>query len=185
MDKLLATLSAYASVFNFTGTPWVTPLESILEVGRTMDLIKNFRQLGENWDGEGGQTFKEATIAHSLVIVEYVTSRGLPCPDVSPNPHGTIAMEWENKNGHAYVEVGKQQLTALFKATDRRTIFSLDRVDAADGSIVESIVFELNALLYPDLLTMDYMSRWARTEFEAQKTSNYSLVDPYEVAGSY
>ncbi len=163
-------------------------LES-LETYQTIDILRRLRQLPDNWDGEGAVAFKECAIENSISIVQFIASQHLPDPDVSPNPHGTVAMEWENDYGYAYVEVGSTKLTALIKTSARKLIFSLDRVEADDIENLRSLAFHLQSVLYPDSAPMisskditATSEKWAGPLFDANNLSTQSLVAVYDVA---
>lgn len=164
-------------------------LESPWELLQCLKIIRSFRDYPDNWDGEGSVTFKEKTITNACNIVEFLSLQSIPSPDVSPNPHGTIALEWENDEGYAYVEIGTSQLTALIKTLDRRMVFALDRVDATEVQVLRSLAFQLRAVLYLNLT--DFVSsvdngelrhRWSQPLFDAHKITNQSLVASYEIA---
>lgn len=155
--------------------------DSLVETSQCLQTIQSFADLPDNWDDAGGVTFKKETVANARALMEFMTSRAIPCPDVSPNPHGTIAMEWENDQGYAYVEVGASQLTALVKTVDRRLVFYLDRVNARTITFWSGLAFQLQSVLFPQLITRPM---WISTSVTGLEKSSQSLAAPYAIATS-
>lgn len=83
--------------------------------------IKDFVELPENWDGYGavpvfpaiGNTADQLLAILSDTFIERIS-------DVFPNPHGTIAIEWENRNKEKLaLEIGKENYSYFVRYKDR------------------------------------------------------------------
>jgi hypothetical protein len=62
----------------------------------------------QNWDGYGAEPIGQLTsgnTSHALTILSYQ----LPMPDITPNPNGTLSLEWETGAGSAHLEIGRTQ----------------------------------------------------------------------------
>lgn len=193
MHKFLTALLDTSGITNWMRS-YDVGLQSMLETFQSLTTIQSFRRLPENWDGEGSVAFKDATIANSYRILELVTGRNVPAPDVSPNPHGTVALEWENDRGYAYVEVGASQLTALIKNSENQIVFSLDRVDATRYDLLRQLTSNLRSHLYPGQIAelANYLDitelapRWSQPLFvDTQELTNQSLVAQYAIDSAY
>jgi hypothetical protein len=67
--------------------------------------LSSLSQLASNWDGYGALPIDPRTIQNSRKAIELLV-RGLPAPDISPNPNGTISFIWDNDHGIAHLEIG-------------------------------------------------------------------------------
>jgi len=68
--------------------------------------IAELGQLGDDWDGYGASAI-ESQIATQARETFSALVRRLPAPDISPNPNGTISLEWSTQLGTAHLEIGK------------------------------------------------------------------------------
>lgn len=65
--------------------------------------LDEIAKLPLNWDGYGGCVFTPEAVEHARRVVVALEAAGFEV-DVTPNPHGTISLEWENVY---YLECGK------------------------------------------------------------------------------
>lgn len=66
-----------------------------------LDPLDEIARLPRNWDGYDGGTFLPATIDHARRVRDALTAAGFDV-EVTPNPNGTVSLEWQNN----HVEVG-------------------------------------------------------------------------------
>lgn len=119
---------------------------ALLELDSLLATLGSYGQLGENWDGYGAAPPKPATIRSACEIAEFLASWA-PSPDPSPNPHGTISLEWENPVGYAYLEVGTKEFTALVRARGG-TVCKIDRQPVGSAVALAWFAYELRAELF-------------------------------------
>jgi hypothetical protein len=105
------------------------------------DTIRGFGALGENWDGYGGAAISKTVTTNAAAIMDLVQASPviLPVPEISPNPNGTIALEWETPNGEAYIEIGNSRYGGYISARHLPPVDFGGEVEAADPAIFESI----------------------------------------------
>lgn len=66
--------------------------------------LQEISKIQRNWDGYDGCTFMPETIAHAQRVLTALKSAGFEV-DVTPNPNGTVSLEWE----FGAIEVGKSR----------------------------------------------------------------------------
>jgi len=114
------------NLFTDTTTPYNDEMLLIADTGgRVIPLdkfeslkieIKNFEELGENWDGYGAVPVipEIARVAETLLNILGSFIDGIT--DVFPNPHGTITIEWENRNDEKLsLEIGKDNYSYFIR----------------------------------------------------------------------
>lgn len=65
--------------------------------------LEKIAALPDNWDGHGGIRFLPETLTHADRVLAALRGAGLDV-EVTPNPNGTIMLEWHNS---AAIEVGR------------------------------------------------------------------------------
>lgn len=81
-------------------------------------LISEFSEMDENWDGYGAHRIGPQTcrFAQSFIEVLLASPGGLPEPDVTPTPAGTISLDWEVGGADAYLEIGNSRFSGYVKS---------------------------------------------------------------------
>jgi hypothetical protein len=100
--------------------------------------IKALAELRENWDGYGAAAISEQTRDNALRFVSLIEAapHGLPAPEISPKPNGTISFEWETPRVEAYLEIGNTRYSG-FVTTDQQPPTLLEGfADSLDQQIV-------------------------------------------------
>lgn len=84
------------------GTECIVPQRSLRKLketimSETINRIKGFASLGDNWDSYGAKIIELSTINRAINFLSNVVSRvpNAPIPFVSPGPNGEIHFEWE------------------------------------------------------------------------------------------
>jgi hypothetical protein len=75
------------------------------EIELAKEMVDQFSDLPENWDGYGALPISPATIANVKRALDTVC-RAAPIPELTPNPNGTLSCEWESPEGYAQLEIG-------------------------------------------------------------------------------
>lgn len=74
------------------------------------------RDLQNGWHGVGSVRISNQVIERVVGLGKTIaTVKGLPAPDVTPNSHGTVSLEWDNENISLYVEIGKTRMNGFLK----------------------------------------------------------------------
>jgi hypothetical protein len=88
-----------------------------------MEAIQRLEKLGDNWDGYGAISVEVAAQNAGVALAEL--AKTAPLPDITPNPHGTVSMEWEFGQFLAHLEIGKSRF-ALFIQSPRAAPIYVD-----------------------------------------------------------
>ena len=88
-------------------------MESLIMID-LLEQIDQYSRLKEGWDGYGGEPPNRYTLDNAREFIEEINEAdiGLAEPELSLLPHGTIQFEWENYNGHAWLEIGQTRYSA-------------------------------------------------------------------------
>ena len=84
------------------------------ELDAAIAAVDEFAAMKENWDGYGAARIAEAASNNAKSALSRLLGV-TPCPDLSPNPNGTISMEWEGESGYAVLEVGNSRYSFYMK----------------------------------------------------------------------
>ncbi len=75
-----------------------------------------FAGLGPGWLGPNSCEIPRTTTARILELaVSLEQIEGLPNPEMTPNIHGTISLEWESARGEAYLEYGTNEISGFVR----------------------------------------------------------------------
>lgn len=114
------------------------------ELSAAFTTIDEFRSMGENWDGYGALTIADAVATNAKrALVTLLTVA--PCPDLSPNPNGTISMEWESESGYAVLEIGNTRFSFYLRVGTRK----LPSLAGSANEISFSLGLQISEGLYP------------------------------------
>ena len=82
--------------------------------------LESAQALGQedDWDGEGAIRITDAVISNTTVIGRHLVALGIGTPEVLPNSNGTVSLEWERRDGKAYLEIGNTQFSFFFRSRD-------------------------------------------------------------------
>lgn len=116
---------------------------NMFDLTAAQQKVSEYAQMTENWDGYGAEPVGAITSKNAERALG-VLSYHVPMPDVTPNPGGTLSLEWETNAGIAHLEIGRSTCSLYIQrvADPRRLYFS--------GSPAE-IAAPLGALLYGSL----------------------------------
>jgi hypothetical protein len=122
------------------------------------DLIDQFRELGQlraGWLGRESYEIPGETIDRVVAVAGHLEGlRGMPNPEVTPNPNGTISLEWESARGEAYLEYGKTRVSGFVRVEDRPTEY-INQVPSIPGSFFLLLRDQLFPLLQSHSLTLN------------------------------
>lgn len=107
--------------------------------------IDEIALMPDNWDGYGAVRIGQETkrnAKNALNTLHTVT----PIPDITPNPNGTISLEWESPEGFGHLEIGRTKFSFYIKPRLGSTILvdgDADKIDANIGIWVSDMLFPL------------------------------------------
>lgn len=110
-----------------------------------VNAAASFKKLKDGWLGKDSLGIPAETAQRVLDVAKTLEKiEGLPNPELTPNPNGTISLEWESARGEAYLEYGKTRLSAFVRFGDQPTRYIKD-IDA----LPDSFFRDLKNQLYP------------------------------------
>lgn len=120
-------------------TSYFVPEATRIEQSKSAQLaIKEMTALGENWDGYGAAAISEQTCDNALRFVSLIAAapHGLPAPEISPKPNGTISFEWETPRVEAYLEIGNTRYSGFVTTDQQPPALFEGYADSMDQQIV-------------------------------------------------
>ncbi|WP_374562211.1 hypothetical protein [Ideonella sp.] len=110
-----------------------------LSTGAIEELTR-LEKLETDWDGCGARKIQRRVIENSTMLLRVLEAvPSLPVADVTPNPAGTITLEWESEQGYAALEVGLTRIGFYAKPNGGLAT----RFDGEVGCLVAATVEEL------------------------------------------
>lgn len=87
--------------------------------------LQELKDLGPNWDGYGANIMSEESLTNAFVIASAAVGNNasVATPTVSPNPNGTVSLEWEDANNEAYLEVGRTRTAGYLKSKGAQPVY--------------------------------------------------------------
>lgn len=76
---------------------------------RELDELAN---LPDNWNGEGAVRISPRIVARTRSILTSIIVDH-PRPELTPNPNGTISLEWDCANRFLHLEIGERDFSIL------------------------------------------------------------------------
>lgn len=84
--------------------------------------IDEFQALDDNWDGYDAARISDAACVAARAFLNSLPS-GLESPELSPNPSGTISMDWQSSHGAAQLELGKSKFSFYLRRRGGKTLY--------------------------------------------------------------
>jgi len=120
-------------------TSYFVPIATRLEQAKSARIsIQEFGKLTENWDGYGAATISQETRDNALRFIDMIAAApgGVPAPEISPKPNGTISFEWDTSRGEAYLEIGNTQYSGFITTSEQSPALFEGNADSMDQQIV-------------------------------------------------
>jgi hypothetical protein len=118
-----------------------TILERVEALAAETELSK-FEALPTNWDGYGADRIDPETVKNARSALKGL--RQAPAPELTPNPNGTISLEWESPSGLAHLEVGKTRYSFYVKPIGGdASVFDGDARNVPNdlGAVITAVLF--------------------------------------------
>ena len=128
----------------FDSTIGLTPGAQIRERQVALVAIEDFSKFEKAWDGYDALPIHEGVIKSAKYYITSLPDR-FPCPELTPDPNGTISMEWETHEGIAHLEIGKTRYSLYIKRHSGDPVFR-DGMSTALGTNITDLI---GAILYP------------------------------------
>lgn len=106
--------------------------------------VSEFANMQPNWDGYGAEPVGPITSGNAAQALN-ILSYQLPMPDITPNPNGTLSLEWETGAGCAHMEIGRTQFSLYIQqCCNSPTLYfagSPGEIDAAAASLLHASLY--------------------------------------------
>lgn len=101
---------------------------SASQLNRYNELVQQLNQLevlADNWDGYGGASFSQSALeqARKMLGAQLHSSGKVSLPNIVPTSNGTVALEWQEGDGEAVVEIGSTRVSGFIKAHNAPPVF--------------------------------------------------------------
>jgi hypothetical protein len=106
-------------------------------------IVDDIEGLQTDWDGYGALQVSHQTATNTRRALDVILNT-VPLPEITPNPNGTISLEWESSEGIAHLEIGKTQFSAFIRPSSGPSTYldgSTDAMDYVIGPYISAILF--------------------------------------------
>jgi hypothetical protein len=132
-----------ASVYAMPSNGFLRPSYSFAEYEAARNGINQaFAQA--DWDGYGAAPIRDETKQNALGILGYLET-ATRAPEITPNPNGTLSLEWETGHGFGQLEIGRTRYSFYVQAKNGSPFF--DEGDVND--VKPTVGWLLESYLYP------------------------------------
>jgi hypothetical protein len=136
VERYFPHATEYLNYSPFTAT-------RLQEVKTARQLIDEFKTLKDNWDGYGASAISDLACGHAQRFINMIEGiRGLPIPEISPTPSGTIACEWQTHGVEAYLEIGNTRYSGFIKRNGQDSLLfqgNANFLDERDQQVIAAI----------------------------------------------
>lgn len=127
------------------------------ESSPAMAELESYRALSEDdWDGYGAAAISEQTLDNSMIWLRFLMG-SISAPDLCPNPHGTISLQWSTSEGMAYLEIGESRYSFFLTLKSEQSV----TLDGLASSFDQRIPFLIAQALYPKPMAIPTLSGYA------------------------
>lgn len=116
----------------------------------TCNELRKLHQLTKNWDNYDAEPIAKACVDKAVTLIMALPA-AIPEPDITPNPNGTVTLEWEANDRIFSIELGDVEYSAFMEHTDKTDY----RQGTFDGEFHAYVSQSLTAV-YPERQTNDY-----------------------------
>jgi hypothetical protein len=101
-------------------------------------VVSTFQSLGPDWDGYGAVPISETARSNATRVLDIIEAMpvSLPTPEISPNPNGTISMEWDTEDAEAYIEIGNTRFSGYIRSSDASPVYLQGDAARLDQSVL-------------------------------------------------
>jgi len=111
--------------------------------------LSELSRLGSNWDSYGAQAIDKTCVENAQALMAALPE-DVPSPEISPNPNGTLTLDWEGEDRLLSLEVGRTRYSCFWEAGDDTTETDEGRIA---GDIPAFVYFALQRM-FPPTATM-------------------------------
>jgi len=107
--------------------------------------LREFQNLNDNWDGYNSAGISALAVDEAVALLNAHAGLGgkLSLPQVYPTTNGTIAMEWQEGDGEAVVEVASTGVSGFVRPPASAATYYINGVDTQLGYQVPCLIASL------------------------------------------
>ncbi len=79
------------------------------------ESLDELSKLGPNWDGYDAEPVEPASIANALALLAGLDPE-TPLPEITPNPNGTLTLDWEAEDESLSLELGVMRFSSFWES---------------------------------------------------------------------
>ncbi len=105
--------------------------------------VTDIEAMDANWDGYGAIKISSETAKNTKNIIANLCAF-TPIPDITPNPNGTVSLEWETTEGFAHLEIGQTKYSFYIKLRSGKAILadgSTKKIEANIGKLIAEMLY--------------------------------------------
>jgi len=108
-------------------------------------LLDALSRLEPNWDAYGAEPIAASCVANTRLLLNDLRA-DIPSPEITPNPNGTLTLDWETEDQALSLELGATRFSSFWES---RTGTKMQEA-TLDTSIPNFVVMALDSM-FPDL----------------------------------
>ena len=90
-------------------------LAQVTDRGPAWSLLADLARLGPNWDAYGAEPIDAACVRNVSTILVALSGR-IPSPEITPNPNGTLTLDWETEDQALSLELGVKRFSSFWES---------------------------------------------------------------------
>lgn len=98
------------------------PTSLWVEKAEALTTLKEIAGLAPDWDGYGAPAMSRAVMSNSLTALHLFISADL-VPEVTPNPNGTVSLEWSVEGATAHLQIGDTDFSMYIRPREGVTSY--------------------------------------------------------------
>lgn len=109
--------------------------------------VDEIELMAENWDGYGAIQIAHETAKNVKAALSRLCNL-VPIPDITPNPNGTISLEWESTKGFAHLEIGRTAYSFYIKPRSGQPVLAdgyADQIGSDIGNWLADMLFPVKS----------------------------------------
>jgi hypothetical protein len=89
------------------------------------DHLGELERLPDDWDGYGALRVSDEARNNAMSLIHSTCMHNLlaPSPTVSPNPNGTVSLEWQTDDREAYIEIGNTKASGYCRFSNQKPLY--------------------------------------------------------------
>lgn len=107
-------------------------------------LLADLSRLGPDWDAYGAEPLSSCCIANAKALLSALRP-SIPSPEVTPNPNGTLTLDWEANGQTLSLELGATRFSGFWESAR-----GIKTTEGLLGQEIPPLVAQALDALFPD-----------------------------------